>query len=50
MSQPNGQDEPEEGLDKRAGPPESISEIVAQIMAQIDEIISILERQAARRG
>jgi hypothetical protein len=51
MSQVSGKDEPVGEPDEHSGSPtESISEIVDRIMAQINEIISILERQAARRS
>jgi hypothetical protein len=51
MSQAGGQDEPYEAPDEpSSSQPESISEIVDRIMAQINQIIAILEGQAARRG
>jgi hypothetical protein len=51
MSEAPGHEEPDEVTDERSGSPtESISEIVDQIMAQINQIIAILEDQAARRG
>jgi hypothetical protein len=48
MSDP---DLPSENRDEQPdSPPGSISDIVDQIMAQINQIIAILEDQAARRG
>jgi hypothetical protein len=48
MSDP---DHPSENRDEQPdSPPGSIPEIVDQIMAQINQIIAILEDQAARRG
>jgi hypothetical protein len=48
MSDP---DHPSETCDEQPdSPPGSISDIVDQIMAQINQIIAILEDQAARRG
>jgi hypothetical protein len=45
------QEGPSEDCDEHPdSPPGSISDIVDQIMAQINQIIAILEDQAARRG